>query len=77
VPIEIGLLVDVADVTDINVALPPIREDPGYTDVSVSDLRWIVKAHPVCFSVLMRAGRRFAYIPGMEGLWSGHTAVLA
>ena len=64
VPLALGVFVVVMDVTVINVALPSIREDLGYLDVTVSDLQWVVNAYALTFGVLMLAGGKLADIFG-------------
>ena len=64
VPLALGVFVVVMDVTVINVALPSIREDLGYLDVTVSDLQWVVNAYALSFGVLMLAGGKLADIFG-------------
>ena len=51
----VGMLMIVLDVTVVNVALPSIQEDLGY---SSSDLAWVVNAYLIAFGgLLMLAGR--------------------
>ena len=39
-----GVLMVVMDSTIVNVALPVIREDLGFLDVSVEELQWVASA---------------------------------
>ena len=64
VPVAMGVFVVVMDVTVVNVALPSIREDLGYLDVTVSDLQWVVNAYSLAFAVLMLGGGKLADILG-------------
>ena len=41
---SVGVLMVVMDSTIVNVALPIIREDLGFLEVSVSELQWVVNA---------------------------------
>ena len=51
----VGMLMIVLDVTVVNVALPSIQEDLGF---SSSDLAWVVNAYLIAFGgLLMLAGR--------------------
>ena len=46
------------DATIVNVALPDIRSDLGYLQVSVSDLQWVVNAYALTYaSALLTAGK--------------------
>ena len=69
VPLALGVFVVVMDVTVINVALPSIREDLGYLDVTVSDLQWVVNAYSLTFGVLMLAGGKLADIFGRKRIF--------
>ena len=69
VPLAMGVFVVVMDVTVINVALPSIREDLGYLDVTVSDLQWVVNAYSLAFGVLMLAGGKLADIFGRRRIF--------
>jgi EmrB/QacA subfamily drug resistance transporter len=69
VPVAMGVFVVVMDVTVVNVALPSIRADLGYLDVTVSDLGWIVNAYSLAFGVLMLAGGKLADIFGRRRIF--------
>src|SRR5437763_1645061 len=51
----VGMLMIVLDVTVVNVALPSIQEDLGF---STSNLAWVVNAYLIAFGgLLLLAGR--------------------
>jgi EmrB/QacA subfamily drug resistance transporter len=62
--VALGVFLVVMDVTVVNVALPLIREDLGYLDVTVADLQWVVNAYSLSFAVLMLAGGKLADLFG-------------
>src|SRR3954470_4719044 len=50
-----GMLMIVLDLTVVNVALPAIRDDLGFTD---ANLAWVVNAYMIAFGgLLLLAGR--------------------
>ena len=49
-----GMLMIVLDVTVVNVALPAIQDDLGFTS---SSLAWVVNAYLIAFGGLLAAGR--------------------
>jgi EmrB/QacA subfamily drug resistance transporter len=69
----LGVLIVMADSTIINVALPSIRQDLGYLEVSITQLQWVVNAYVLSFAVLMLAagrladmfGRRLIFVVGL------------
>src|ERR671934_692598 len=71
----IGMLMIVLDVTVVNVALPSIQADLGF---STSSLAWVVNAYLIAFGGLLLlagrmgdlVGRRTIFLSGM-GLFTG------
>ena len=69
----LGVLMVMADTTIVNVALPSIREDLGYLEVSITELQWVVNAYVLSFAVLLLAvgrlsdlfGRRLLFVIGL------------
>ena len=56
--VALGALMTSLDATIVNVALPDIRSDLGYLQVSVSDLQWVVNAYALTYaSALLTAGK--------------------
>jgi EmrB/QacA subfamily drug resistance transporter len=57
----IGVLMIVLDVTIVNVALPAIRDDLGFTEAS---LAWVVNAYMIAFGGLLLLAGRFGDLIG-------------
>ena len=56
--VALGIFMVMVDVTIVNVALPLIREDFGFLEVSTSELQWVVNAYTLALAVLLlTAGR--------------------
>src|SRR5438128_803512 len=76
-----GVLIDVLDATIVNVALPSIRRDLGF---SQSSLAWVVNAYLIAFGgLLLLAGRvgdligqRRVFLAGI-GLFTGASPICA
>ena len=59
----------VMDATIVNVALPIIREDLGFLEVSVSELQWVVNAYALSFAVLLLSAGKLADLYGRKRLF--------
>ena len=57
------------DATIVNVALPIIREDLGFLEVSVSELQWVVNAYALSFAVLLLSAGKLADLFGRKRLF--------
>src|SRR5918999_361725 len=67
----VGMLMIVLDVTIVNVALPSIQDDLGFTQ---SNLAWVVNAYMIAFGgLLLLAGR----LGGFVGSAGGSIGLLA
>jgi EmrB/QacA subfamily drug resistance transporter len=64
-----GVLMVVMDSTIVNVALPVIREDLGFLDVSVEELQWVVNAYALSFAVLLLSAGKLADLYGRKRLF--------
>src|SRR3979411_2359384 len=61
------------DSTVVNVALPVIRQDFGYLQVSVADLQWIVNSYALTYAAFLLTagklgdlfGRRLMFLIGL------------
>src|SRR3954451_20671310 len=58
-----GMLMIVLDVTVVNVALPSIQDDLGFTQ---SSLAWVVNAYLISFGGLLLLAGRFGDILGRK-----------
>jgi EmrB/QacA subfamily drug resistance transporter len=63
-----GMLMIVLDVTVVNVALPSIRDDLGF---SQSSLAWVVNAYLISFGGLLLLAGRFGDILGKRSIFMG------
>jgi EmrB/QacA subfamily drug resistance transporter len=61
-----GVLMNVLDVTVVNVALPSIRDDLGF---SQSSLAWVVNAYLISFGGLLLLAGRFGDILGRRSIF--------
>jgi EmrB/QacA subfamily drug resistance transporter len=62
----VGMLMIVLDVTVVNVALPSIQDDLGF---SQSSLAWVVNAYLIAFGGLLLLAGRFGDILGRKGVF--------
>ncbi|MEO7775233.1 MAG: MFS transporter, partial [Steroidobacteraceae bacterium] len=62
----LGVLMIVLDSTVVNVALPSIRSDLGFTEVS---LAWVVNAYLLTFGGLLLLGGRLGDLYGQRRLF--------
>jgi EmrB/QacA subfamily drug resistance transporter len=62
----VGMLMIVLDVTVVNVALPSIRDDLGF---SQSSLAWVVNAYLIAFGGLLLLAGRFGDILGRKSVF--------
>ena len=62
----VGMLMIVLDVTVVNVALPSIQEDLGFTQ---SSLAWVVNAYMIAFGGLLLLAGRFGDILGRKNVF--------
>src|SRR5882757_6096086 len=60
-----GMLMIVLDVTVVNVALPSIQDDLGF---SQSSLAWVVNAYPIAFGGLLLLSGRFGDLLGRKSV---------
>ncbi|MEV4423722.1 MFS transporter, partial [Patulibacter sp. NPDC049589] len=67
-----GVLMIVLDVTVVNVALPSIQEDLGFSD---SNLAWVVNAYLVPFGGLLLLAGRLGDLVGRTRLFVGGLGV--
>ena len=71
----LGVLMIVLDTTIVNVALPSIRDRPGFTETS---LVWVVNAYMLTFGGFLLLGGRLGDLYGHRQLFLlGHRAVHA
>src|SRR5436305_12006546 len=68
----LGDLMIVLDMTIVNVALPSIREDLGFSEAS---LAWVVNAYILTFGGCMLLGGRLGDLFGHRRLFLGGIAV--
>src|SRR5688572_16005052 len=61
-----GMLMIVLDITVVNVALPTIQEDLGFTQ---SSLAWVVNAYLIAFGGLLLLSGRFGDILGRKSMF--------
>jgi EmrB/QacA subfamily drug resistance transporter len=66
---SVGVLMVVMDSTIVNVALPVIREDLGFLEVSVEELQWVVNAYALSFAVLLLSAGKLADLFGRKRLF--------
>src|SRR5215217_6001478 len=62
----VGMLMIVLDVTVVNVALPSIQDDLGF---SQSSLAWVVNAYMIAFGGLLLLAGRFGDILGRKNIF--------
>src|SRR4051812_36559355 len=62
----IGMLMMVLDATIVNVALPSIQEDLGFSQAS---LAWVVNAYLITFGGLLLLAGRFGDIAGRRNVF--------
>jgi EmrB/QacA subfamily drug resistance transporter len=62
--VALGVLLVMADSTIVTVALPSIREDLGYLEVSLTELQWVVNAYVLTFAALLLTAGRLADLFG-------------
>src|ERR687888_262865 len=62
----VGMLMIVLDVTVVNVALPTIQDDLGF---SQSSLAWVVNAYLIAFGGLLLLSGRFGDILGRRNVF--------
>src|SRR5882724_10862937 len=67
-----GMLMIVLDVTVVNVALPSIQKDLGF---SQSSLAWVVNAYLISFGGLLLLAGRFGDILGRKDVFLAGLAV--
>src|SRR5881275_2734827 len=68
----VGMLMIVLDVTVVNVALPSIQSDLGF---SQSSLAWVVNAYLIAFGGLLLLAGRFGDILGRKRIFLAGLAV--
>src|SRR6187399_1339901 len=68
----VGMLMIVLDVTVVNVALPSIQDDLGF---SQSSLAWVVNAYLITFGGLLLLSGRFGDILGRKSVFLAGLAV--
>src|SRR5215475_11655321 len=68
----VGMLMIVLDVTVVNVALPSIRDDLGF---SQSSLAWVVNAYLIAFGGLLLLAGRLGDILGRKNVFMAGLAV--
>src|SRR2546428_1922432 len=68
----VGMLMIVLDVTIVNVALPTIQDDLGF---SQSSLAWVVNAYLITFGGLLLLSGRFGDILGRRNVFIAGLAV--
>src|SRR5688500_9618896 len=62
----VGMLMIVLDITIVNVALPSIQDDLGF---SQSSLAWVVNAYLIAFGGLLLLSGRFGDILGRKSIF--------
>src|ERR1043165_2418053 len=68
----VGMLMIVLDVTVVNVALPSIQDDLGF---SQSSLAWVVNAYLIAFGGLLLLSGRFGDLLGRKSVLMAGLAV--
>ena len=68
----VGMLMIVLDITVVNVALPSIQEDLGFSQAS---LAWVVNAYLIAFGGLLLLSGRFGDILGRKNVFMGGLGV--
>src|SRR5215208_3960048 len=68
----VGMLMIVLDVTVVNVALPSIQDDLGY---SQSSLAWVVNAYLIAFGGLLLLAGRLGDLTGRRSMFLSGLAV--
>ena len=68
----VGMLMIVLDATVVNVALPTIQDDLGF---SQSSLAWVVNAYLIAFGGLLLLAGRFGYLIGRKTIFMAGLAV--
>jgi EmrB/QacA subfamily drug resistance transporter len=68
--VALGVLLVMADSTIVTVALPSIREDFGFLEVSLTDLQWVVNAYVLAFAALLLSAGRLADMFGRRRLFA-------
>src|SRR5262245_8644061 len=68
----VGMLMIVLDTTVVNVALPSIQEDLGF---SASGLAWVVNAYLIAFAGLLLLAGRLGDLIARRGMFLGGLAV--
>jgi MFS family permease len=68
----VGMLMIVLDATVVNVALPSIQNDLGFSD---SSLAWVVNAYLIAFGGLLLLAGRFGDLVGRRSIFLGGLAV--
>src|ERR1700730_1823053 len=68
----VGMLMIVLDVTVVNVALPSIQSDLGF---SQSSLAWVVNAYLIAFGGLLLLAGRFGDLLGRKNMFMSGLAV--
>jgi EmrB/QacA subfamily drug resistance transporter len=68
----VGMLMIVLDVTVVNVALPSIQDDLGFTQ---SSLAWVVNAYLIAFGGLLLLAGRFGDILGRKNVFMAGLAL--
>src|SRR5215211_2619878 len=67
--VSLGVVMVQIDATIVNVALPSIREDLGFLEVSVSELQWVVNAYALSLGVLLLTGGKLADLLGRKRIF--------
>src|SRR3954471_18477732 len=67
-----GVLMIVLDVTVVNVALPSIQDDLGFSN---SSLAWVVNAYLIAFGGLLLLAGRFGDLVGRRTVFLGGLAI--
>jgi len=68
----VGMLMIVLDATVVNVALPSIQSDLGFTQ---SSLAWVVNAYMIAFGGLLLLAGRFGDLIGRKSVFMSGLAV--
>src|SRR6266704_4985206 len=69
----VGMLMIVLDVTVVNVALPTIQNDLGFTQ---SSLAWVVNAYLIAFGGLLLLAGRFGDLAGRRSVLLAGLAIV-
>ena len=70
----LGDLLIVLDISIVNVALPSIREDLGFSEAS---LAWVVNAYTLTFGGFLLLGGRMADLLGRRAMFMAGLALFA